>query len=260
MEAFTRCPACEATYHLEVSELAEAAGVVRCSNCGKTFNSLACLFQSRPDEHDQPLRGGGMPPLLGNRVFLQHEIPGLDEAGLDGVGRAPREPDADASADDQQVESTLEQAMATPALRSWGWPTLAAGLLLALIGQAVWLFELPDRLEGLQSDQARPPQEAIVLIARDLHAHPSVNDAVIISATLRNRIPTPISLPLIELRLYDTTNQVLGVRRFQPSEYLPANRQDDVELGSGDELPIILEVVVTGSQPAGFEFRYFQNT
>ena len=255
MEAFTRCPACEATYHLEVPELAEAAGVVRCSNCGKTFNSLACLFQSRPDENDQPLRGGGMPPLLGNRVFLQHEIPGLDE-----TDRAPFEPDVNTSADDQRVENSLEQPTAPPGRRSWGWATFAVGLLFALTGQAVWLFDLPDRMENLQSGQARPPQDAIALIARDLHEHPSVNGAVTISATLRNRISTPISLPLIELRLYDTTNQVLGVRRFQPSEYLPANRQDNVELSPGDELPIILEVVVTGSQPAGFEFRYFQNT
>jgi predicted Zn finger-like uncharacterized protein len=255
VDAFTRCPACEALYHLEVSELAEAAGVVRCSNCGKTFNSLAHLFQSRPDEHDQPLRGGGMPPLLGNRIFLQHEIPGLDESDQE-----PAETTVGISAEESPSAEGLAPKPSPAATRSRAWASAAVGLLIALGAQAVWLFELPERLSGLQSNQARPPQDAIALIARDLHAHPSVSDAVVISATLRNRISTPIGLPLIELRLYDTTNQVLGVRRFPPTEYLPANRQNAVALNSGEELPIILEVVVTGSQPAGFEFRYFQDT
>ena len=254
MEAYTRCPSCDATFQLEVHELAEAAGVVRCSNCGKTFNSLANLFQFRPDEHDRPLRGGGMPPLLGHRIYLQHEIPGLDD------GQTESSDAASEAADPGTPEATDLPDLPSPAEdRSWGWAAAAVVLLLGLAVQAIWLFELPDQLSASQTAGSVPPQEAIALIARDLHAHPSMEGAVIISATLRNQISAPINLPLVELRLYDSTNQVIGARRFSPQDYLPQSRLDASTLSPGEELPIILEILVTGSQPAGFEFRYFEN-
>ncbi|MEE4295499.1 MAG: zinc-ribbon and DUF3426 domain-containing protein [Wenzhouxiangella sp.] len=254
MEAYTRCPSCDATYQLEVHELAEAAGVVRCSNCGKTFNSLAQLFEFRPDEQDQPLRGGGMPPLLKHRIYLQHEIPGLDEAALDEL--TPPQASSEQESTDSPEGPVLP---APPPDRSWIWGAVAVVLLLGLVGQAVWLFEMPERLYNLEASDTAAPQDAIALIARDLHAHPSMDGAVIISATLRNRISTSIKLPLIELRMYDSTNQVLGARRFLPEDYLPAGRMQTSSLSPGEDLPIILEVLVTGSQPAGFEFLYFEN-
>jgi predicted Zn finger-like uncharacterized protein len=254
VDAYTRCPSCDATYQLEVHELAEAAGVVRCSNCGKTFNSLAHLFEFRPDEHDQPLRGAGMPPLLSHRIYLQHEIPGLDEAAPDEPDSLPESSQPESSGSAEMPEFPQPHREGT-----WAWGAVALGLLLGLLGQAVWLFEWPERLANRQPTDAMAPQDAIALIARDLHEHPSMDGAVIISATLRNRIAAPIDLPLIELRMYDSTNQVLGARRFPPEDYLPAGRPEPSFLSPGEELPIILEVLVTGSQPAGFEFRYFDD-
>ncbi len=254
VEAYTRCPSCDATYQLDVHELTEAAGVVRCSNCGKTFNSLAHLFNSRPDEQDQPLRGGGMPPLLSHRIYLQHEIPGLDQDESDELTPSPASTEREVS-----ETSELPGLPKQPRERTWAWSAVAVVLLLSLIGQAVWLFELPERLSNEQPRDAVAPQDAIALIARDLHAHPSMDGAVIISATLRNRLQARIELPLIELRMYDSTNQILGARRFPPQDYLPASRTETSSLSPGEELPIILEVLVTGSQPAGFEFRYFEN-
>lgn len=252
---FTRCPACQATYELQVQELAEAAGVVRCSNCGKTFNSLACLFAQRPEEDHEPLRGGGMPPLLGHRIFLQHEIPGLDDV-RSPIHEELLQPPDEAAAHDH--ESPPMAGARKPGTAAW---TAAAGLLVAtLAAQAVWLFDLPDRLLNAAPLDNVPPQNAIALIARDLHAHPSLADAIIISATLRNQAGAAIDLPILELRLYDSSNQVLGARRFRPQDYLPLARRHESRLAAGSELPIILEVMVTGSQPAGFEFRYFQDS
>lgn len=251
---YTRCPACEATYELQVQELVEAAGVVRCSNCGKTFNSLAFLFAQRPEEDGSPLRGGGMPPLLGHRVLLQQEIPGLDDSPI-----SPARPKLASNDDDEPLDPDDLAAAVTPA-RSGPWMTAAAALLLALGAQLIWLIDLPAQLSSLETPGTIAPQDAITLVARDLHPHPSLSDAVIISATLRNRIDSPIALPILEVRLYDTSNQVLGARRFRPAEYLPTARREDRQLPPGRDLPIIFEVMVTGSMPAGFEFRYFRDT
>lgn len=249
---YTRCPACAASYELRIHELAEAAGVVRCSNCGKTFNSLASLFDQRPEEDLEPLQGGGMPPLLGHRIFLQHEIPGLDDASGPGSERVEPQGDENPASDQSALPATRP--------RSGPWIAAAALLALALAAQLVWLIDLPTQWLQAEVADKVAPQEAIAVVARDLHPHPSLTDAVIISATLRNRSAAGIALPIVELRLYDSTNQVLGVRRFEPVEYLPPIRRGDRHLEPGRELPIILEVMAIGSQPAGFEFQYFSGS
>lgn len=247
---YTRCPACEAAYELHPRELAEAAGVVRCSNCGKTFNSLAALFAEKPEEYMKPMRGRGMPPLLGHRIYQQHEIPGLDEAPP-RLGVASDEADAAANTPEQRVpaEKTSDPR---------AWVAAAAALLILLIVQSVgWFDTLGQWFNFATSDNRVTPAESMALVSRDLHAHPSRDDAVIISATLRNQGTLPVDLPVLELRLFDSSNQMLGVRRFQPEEYLPASRPRDQKMAPGLDLPVILDVVVTGSQPAGFEFRFF---
>ena len=246
---YTRCPGCEACYELQAWEMAEAAGVVRCSNCGKTFNSLASLFAERPEEDTTPLRGRGMPPLLGHRVFEQHELPGLDE-----TAHGPIDPrsgsEAGAELPDDDPPWAARQA-ATPAR----WQVGAAMLFAALIVQAVWWHDWPAR--WLQAETtATPAATVMTLVARDLHAHPSLADAVIISATLRHQGETAIDWPILELRLYDRSNQMIGVRRFQPEEYLDPDQTNARQLAPGREIPVIFEVLVTGSEPTGFEFRF----
>lgn len=247
---YTRCPSCEACYELQTWEVAEAAGVVRCSNCGKTFNALASLFAERPDEATTPLRGRGMPPLLGHRIYQQHEIPGLDAAD-----------DTDSDDLDVQLQNDavpaafdLDNEPGKGSRRPW---SVAAGLLLAaLLAQLIWLYEAPARwLHSADSEIASAA--AVTLVARDLHAHPSLADAVVISAMLRNEGTAAIEWPVLELRLFDSSNQMIGVRRFQPGDYLAATQQVGNRLAPGRDLPIILEVLITGSQPAGFEFRFF---
>ncbi len=248
---FTRCPACEALYELTPTELAEAAGVVRCSNCGKTFNSLANLFNRQPEAEDEPLRGQGMPPLLGHRIFLQPHLPGLEQSEPSGLARADAAEDPDAEA---FVEAVLQ-----PAPSRQGWPIAVALLALLAVGQAMWMLGLPERWLDAPARNAAPasPDDAIALVGRDMHAHPTRSDAVIVSALLRNQSPGTVEFPIIELRLFDRSNQVLGVRRLQPEEYLPNPARAPSGLASGTMLPLIVEVAVTGSEPAGFELRFF---
>ena len=247
---YTRCPGCEACYELQAWEMAEAAGVVRCSNCGKTFNSLASLFAERPEDDTLPLKGRGMPPLLGHRVFLQHEIPGLDEAA-----QGPVAPVASDSTEAEQSPAAPPWA-SSPPKTGFLWPAASTILLAVLIIQAVWWHGLPAR--WLQTEPAATPAAAAMnLVARDLHAHPSLADAVVISATLRNQAEVSIDWPVLELRLYDRSNQMIGVRRFQPGEYLDPAQSSAAQLAAGREMPVIFEVLVTGSEPTGFEFRFF---
>ncbi|MGY6554768.1 MAG: DUF3426 domain-containing protein [Wenzhouxiangella sp.] len=246
---YTRCPACEAVYELSPAELAEAAGVVRCSNCGKTFNSLAQLFAAQPDSDDLPLRGQGMPPLLSHRILLQPDLPGFDVAPAEPLPLSA--PPLSTSAD----EVPLFQPEPKPLL----WPAVTALLALLATAQALWLMELPQRWldPGGSHLVAGGPDASISLIGRDMHAHPSLDDAMIINALMRNQSARLLEFPLIELRLFDRSNQLLGVRRLAPEDYLPDPARAPSGLAPGASLPLIIEVAVTGSEPTGFEFRFF---
>lgn len=246
---YTRCPACAACYELSPEELAEAAGVVRCSNCGKTFNSLAQLFAARPDSDELPLRGQGMPPLLAHRILLQPDLPGLDIEPAEPTPLSAPPPSTSAD----------EVLLYKSAPKPWLWPALSALLALLATTQALWLMELPQRWldPGVGHSVAGSPDGAIGLIGRDMHAHPSRDDAVVINALMRNQSAHLLEFPLIELRLFDRSNQLLGVRRLAPEDYLPDPARAPSGLAPGASLPLILEVAVTGSEPTGFEFRFF---
>lgn len=249
---YTRCPACEALYELTPAELAEAAGVVRCSNCGKTFNSLAELFASQPESGELPLRGQGMPPLLAHRILLQPDLPGFD---LEPTGESRPLPPAPST-----IISADETPLFKPDDRPLLWPAVTALLALLAAAQALWLTDLPQNWLDPGTGTAlsgAPDAAGISLIGRDMHAHPSRDDAVVINALLRNQSTRVMDFPLIELRLFDRSNQLLGVRRLQPEDYLPDPARAPSGLAAGASLPLIVEVAVTGSEPTGFEFRFF---
>ncbi len=246
---FTRCPACQAVYELQPGILAEAAGVVRCGNCGKTFNSLSELFERHPDASDPPLRGDGMPPMLEHPDMVQTELPvEYHDEPEDGSGIEPL--------------PGFESDDTASGFRRWLWPSVSAVLLLLLIVQLWALWQTPGSPvarwlgSSAQPDAALDPNDTIQIVSRDLHSHPSLDDAVIISASLRNQADTAVPFPVVEVRFYDASQQVLGVRRLEPEEYL---RDPDLVrrgLPAGIVMPVLLEFIVGTTEPAGFQMRF----
>lgn len=247
---YTRCPACESVYELDAQLLAEAAGVVRCGNCGKTFNSLSSLFNEHPRAAEDPLNGGGMPPMLDYRAIMQPELPGvslLDDQDLSEPGPSLSFPVA------------APAGAATP--RWWAVASLALGLILLV--QIALQAQYPASpvasllAGGQKTVTLADAGDAIQIVSRDMHRHPTLDDAIIVSATLRNPSSERLAWPVVEVRLYDPSQQVLGVRRLEPVDYL--QNADNVNLGmpTGLIVPVIMEFVVGTTLPSGFDFRFY---
>lgn len=251
---FTRCPGCQAVYELQASRLAEAAGVVRCGNCGKTFNSLSELFEQHPESTDEPLRGNGMPPMLEHPDMVQAELP---VEYFDEADDTPGEPAA------EDLSSGFEAGRASEGWRHWLWPAASGILLLTLILQLGVLWQTPGSPvarwlgSSAQPDAGLDPNEVIQIVSRDLHPHPSLDDAVVISASLRNQADTAVPFPVIEVRFYDASQQVLGVRRLSPEAYVRDRDAIDRGLPAGVIMPVLLEFIVGTSEPAGFQMRFY---
>ncbi|QOC24115.1 zinc-ribbon domain-containing protein [Wenzhouxiangella sp. AB-CW3] len=249
---YTRCPGCQAGYELTAPLMAEAAGVVRCGNCGKTFNALSQLFTHSPGDSTEPLRGSGMPPLLEHAELIQAELPvSVDE---------PAQAEEDASPSDPVPELKLPAASGRP----WPqplWPGISALLLIILLAQGWMLWQTPgsflQRWGGSPAAEQIDPNELIQVMSRDMHHHPSLDDAMVVSTSLRNTGDHTIAWPVVEVRFYDGSQQLLGIRRLEPEDYLQANHRLGEGMMPGTIVPVVMEFVVGPTEPAGFGIRFF---
>lgn len=247
---FSRCPSCESVYQLEASNLAEAAGVVRCGHCGKTFNALSHLFHKHPAPDQPALKGRGVPPLLDHATITQAELPGVELKTRDSAEPGP------------MLEFTANHSGPEQAWKARAWMLASLALAALLIGQLVLQWQDPQsRLaHWLAGDTASQEQvaaaELIQMTSRDMHRHPSLDDAIVISATMRNPSERTLAWPVLEVRLYDASQQILGARQLRPADYL-AN-PNVRERGMTPELvvPVILEFVVGTTEPSGFDLRF----
>ncbi|MCA1778935.1 MAG: zinc-ribbon and DUF3426 domain-containing protein, partial [Xanthomonadaceae bacterium] len=186
---FTRCDHCQAVLPLKVIDLAQAGGVVRCGSCGRTINALSSLFKNLPDEQSTPIESSGMPPLLQPRVAQEELVVDPERAG--DAGRGP------------ELHLDLEPEPSPLWLRA-AWPLLAvvfAALLgLQLFGPPGWRAAVV--FPGFGQPEPVTLEDALQLVSRDLHAHPSLSDAVVISAVVVNRSGQVVPWPNIDLKLF----------------------------------------------------------
>lgn len=247
---YTRCPGCQAVFELGAVILAEAAGVVRCGNCGKTFNTLSHLYAEHPEEASEPIRGGGMPPLLDHPELVQTELPVL----------LSDPPDPGPWFDEAPVGDIVESSSSVPPI---AWPVACAALLLLLMIQTWLLWQTPSApltrwFSGTSVDFRADPNEAVQIVSRDMHPHPSLDDAIIVSASLRNQERYAIEFPILEIHFYDPSQQVLGARRLLPEEYLHDVQMIRQGMPPGTIIPLLMEFVVGTSEPTGFQIRFYQ--
>lgn len=255
---YTRCPSCHTVFPLEAKQLAQAGGVVQCGGCQKVFNTLAVLFDEWPSGDAGPAESGGMPPVLPAPSQGNLDLPEpRPEPELDDL---LQEIPADAEQDDERPpELVLDQTPAAiPAWHRYAWQAAAGVLLLVGVmqlstmdaGDRAWLF-------GGGETSAPDGAQAVQLVSRDLHPHPSLDDAVILSATLVNGGEQAVPYPTLEVRLFDASQQIVGVRRLTPEEYLSDPPDADELMEPRAPTSVVLELVAAGGDPQGFEFRFF---
>jgi hypothetical protein len=193
-----------------------------------------------------------------------------------------REPDADAillsdlphvSVERDDVEalrSYLRESDERERAGSPWWGIAAALLLIALLGQAAWYQRewILDYVPGLRAHWqawcegkacALPPRRDIALlhvVSRDVRDHPQYQDALLVNATIVNDAEFTQPFPVVELTLFDQAGVALGVRRFQPREYLDASVNVEAGMKPRQSIYVVLEIAGTSSEAVSFEFKF----
>ncbi|GAB4184465.1 MAG: hypothetical protein Tsb002_07470 [Wenzhouxiangellaceae bacterium] len=271
---YTRCPECHTTHVLAATDLVQAGGVVSCGDCRKVFNALIHLFEAPPKPGEAPAVAtgiSGMPPVL--RPLLELSEP-LMEPDQEPVTATTAADDADPQTDADSEAEPASQEHSTSAgdrfqrlnlsrikLTRGAWLNLSWGVLalslLGLLGYQIWTwttYQAQMQTARELAEIAREP-EAFRIISRDVHPHPAVNNAQILSLRMRNTADHPQPYPVLEVKLLDTTQNVVAVRRYQAEQYLPGDRDRQRLLESGEDFPLWLQVKVPTGGHGGVTFR-----
>lgn len=260
---YTQCPECLTIFKLEGGELAAAHGSVRCGHCAAVFDALRTLSAQLPPEPIGILalhEPQADPPQLTLPVFR----PNPAQATL-----FAEPPERVRAAERSSLPAFAARRRRARRQRSWPWLAGCALLLLTLAGEIAladpsrWINDAGVRawLDPLAANfgarlPLRQDPALLELSSRDIRPHPSVDDALIISATLRNDASFAQAWPVVEVTLSDFDEKAVAMRRFQPREYLSDARSLEPGLAAGASAALVFEVADPGRDAVAFEFRF----
>lgn len=255
---FAQCPECQTFFRVRAAQLRAAGGLVRCSRCQAEFNALLTLHEELPapaSEAKTPEPAPFRDPHTPGDLFADESLTQTENLPL---------------AEPPEITEPLHPtgpppvlAASPPAGRRWPWTLAGTVLGLLLAGQAVhanrsWLASRPLIGPYLQAGYAAielpiPPRYAIAqwqIVRTEIISHPTLPGVLQLSTQMANRASFAQPLPLLQVSLEDRWGDLVGRRRFQPSEYTPADTAP--LLAPGATLIATLDLVDPGSAAVGF--------
>lgn len=257
---YSQCPHCLTIYRIEVGDLAGACGQAVCGSCDEVFDALATLSDELPPEPIEHL----------DVVVRSASVPTLRQAVLRPKTRQPS-----LFAPNRRMPSGTFLQLSRPnvhlepnrRLRWWlGVAALASTLLVqVLYAERKRLLDIPTyrnwaesacAVLGCELPGSEQALEGLALVSRDIRKHPTVEGALLITATLANRSERVRGYPVLELRLSDLNEHPIAMRRFQPVEYLSDSARVERGMPPDTTLPVEFEVIDPGPEAVAFEFRF----
>lgn len=263
---YTQCPECLTIYKIGVELIGQGHGSARCGHCAATFDVLRSLAESVSDDAEQ------LPVHVVEQVPPQLVVPALRPLGLQQPLRF--DPDDRRNRPGSPSRQSAPAFARTPpnayrAARNWPWALGTTALALALLAQIGYAKRAPlldDARLRPWFDQAcatlgcrlplRHAPSALALLSRDIRPHPSVPNALIISASLRNDAPFTQAFPDVDIVLSDLDENRIAMRRFRPQEYLGDVRTMAAGLAPGATAALVFEVADPGKNAVAFEFKF----
>ncbi len=287
-QQFTRCPGCKTIFRVTPQQLAMRGGQVRCGHCQTVFDGVAGLLSLAPrpraegDDSEFDEAALGPPTVTLRNAQALRPAPSADEAD----GRV--EPSGEATSTDGEPSDFASAEAAYAARFSWQetqnrrripmWAYAASVpvFVLLLAGQALFHFRdavaahWPRTKPALitlcaaAACQLRALQEinGLSIEASDLQADPAHKGLLILSATIRNRVPYALAYPYLELTLSDVQKQtqqdVVVVRRaFAPQEYVSGAADVEGGIPGNSELNVKLFIDASATSQAGYQVYLF---
>ena len=278
-EKYTRCPGCSTVFRVTMPQLALRDGQVRCGHCRTVFDGRAQIISLAPLP-----RADDAPPddlALGPPTMTLRSARALDPPPPIPAVPAYREPSFHIVEEPVQREVVRDDFDDRPVARrpkrrsrdAARWPMAVATslLILLLVGQALFHFRdaLAARIPAVKPTLVklcaaagcaiRPLRDVtgLAIDASDLQADPAHRGLLILTATVRNRAPTSLAYPYLELTLTDANDQVVVRRALAPADYASGTAEIANGIPANGEVLVKLFIDASASTQAGYRLYLF---
>ncbi len=261
----TQCLQCAAVYRVKAGELAVAHGFVTCGNCGQVFNALNRLL----DEPVSPTASAFAAAPVAIAPEESRASSPIEPVNKKPPASAHEEEDFDTRAVPEILRADLSR-LERQQRNGGGWWTLLALLaFLVLLAQGMQQYhalitarvpEVAPLITKLCATLTCAPTVAramhVAVVARDIREHPTYKDALLVNATIVNRGDAVIPYPTLQLSMYRRQGDLLGVRRFAPTEYLDASIDITQGMAANRLVYVVIEIANLGVHADSYEFSF----
>jgi predicted Zn finger-like uncharacterized protein len=276
----TQCPKCKAVFRITQNQLKQARGKVRCGQCSSVFDgtdnrsdqllsTTKTHIDARREEH-----------ITAQQTRKEEQEYGVDHIPLPDLiaEQDPEEHQANPASEEpwQQILLGIPQSGSitnpNPPKRSLASASLFIVITLALLLLGQFTFFNRDHLNrhfplrGVISDicnfigcATEPVRDInrIEITNRNVSAHPSIPEALMIRATFANIAPFPQPYPILQISLTNLQGKVIAARRFSPQDYLSGTQTSTKLMPPGQPVNASIEVLDPGNGVVAFEFQFY---
>ena len=223
---YTQCSNCQAIFRVSMKEVTTAQGQLRCGECDYTFDAMNSLSSTLPND----IRTSKDSIILkkkqqqGNDVLEKDKFPKyVFFVSL--------------------LLALLLLMQAMHSYRNWlAHQPLTAGITRTFCD-----------ITHCEITPQRDPKN-ISIISRNVYAHPNQTNALIISASLKNKADYIQPLPLVEVSFLNKKGETVALRRFRPESYL--KKRKDKLFKSKETITFKLKIEDPGAEAVRFKFRF----
>ncbi len=252
---YTQCANCHAIFRVTMKELSAAQGVLRCGECGSTFDAMQSLSTTLPEDR-KFIKKANLPTIEDKEPQVRPQS--RTASGANHV-----------AADEKQDKSYKLKRRSQPSSNRF--------LLIALVSLSVllaaqifykqkdWLVSQPFTAGVTRffcgiipscEIKKRRDLSKIEMLNKNIYSHPNQIGSLIVSASLENQANFDQPFPLIEISLLNAKSQIIALRRFPPQEYLGSKFLEGELMSRDNPVEFTLNIADPGEDATRFQFKF----
>lgn len=228
---YTQCSHCKAIFEINMREITIAKGLLRCGECHQVFNASESMSTSMPKPYSTTVAESEK-DQVDNATKVSHT----------GINSKTTKYSEDNKPTIRGIEKDSDGTRSLLKI-------IALFLVLFLLAQVLYNFK--DEILGIN----RYEPEKIQMINHNVFMHPIEKGVLLISASMKNNANFDQKFPILEVRLNDSQNKLVALRRFTPSEYME-NYDSSMLLKKNIVTTLKLKIKDPGNEATRFQFHF----
>jgi len=259
---YSQCDNCQAIFRVTMKELTAAQGLLRCGECGSTFDAMKSLSTTLPEDRkfvkktelEREVKETPSKPIKKRKIYLSSS-----DHTRTASSTSRQHPNQA-----YQLRKIQKNARSTRLLVI---ALISLSLLLLaqiLYKQKDWLAEQPItagvtrafcKIAGCKIEVRRDISK-IEMLNRNIYSHPNEPNSLVVTASLENKASFDQPFPLIEISLLNSKSEIVALRRFTPKEYLQNKYKKGMLMTSNKSIELKVHIADPGKDAVRFQFRF----